>query len=122
MVVFVGTQYYSSIDSLEQGRTLLSAIERVISSHMNFTLNSDSECDETPCDHVLEYARELLTVQGVYRWCEGGRRRTNYTMLEIFPSPLQGYWTKKLHHRGIYTSCPVPFALFRENVNAADVE
>ena len=29
-------------------------------------LNSDSECDETPCDHVLEYARELLTLGLLY--------------------------------------------------------
>ena len=33
---------------------------------MNFTLNGGSECDETSCDHVLEYAQKLLTLGLLY--------------------------------------------------------
>ena len=60
---------FSSGDSLQQRRALLEAIDTVTTSHVNFALDRDSdvECDTTTQhDHVLEYAREVLTLELLY--------------------------------------------------------
>ena len=55
-------------DSLQQRRVLLGAINKVLTSHVNFSMDSSSQVQgqEPQLDHILEYGREVMTLGLLY--------------------------------------------------------
>ena len=59
-------QAVSAESTLQRRRTLLEAIDKVITSHVNFSIGSSSEVETPQKDHVLEYGQEILTLGLLY--------------------------------------------------------